>query len=153
RRAMSPNRPRLPLFLEGQKLSELADGFDADERRFHVCGRASEKPPRERAGPGREAWAAVERQAIRRRAAGREPHRRVALVCDAGQGKTTNLEWLAAAISRERPACQVPFLLRLDGPDVEWLTKEHDAPGALLDWMAAGVSRAAGGKKDAYERT
>src|SRR5207249_2495789 len=74
---MSASRPTPPLFLDGQKLCELADHVVADERRFHVCGRSSEKPKREPTEPQREAWPAVARRTISQKAAGRERHRRV----------------------------------------------------------------------------
>ena len=138
------------LFLLGQELSELAGVDDPELRRFHVCGGVSEKMPDEVRRPGqpeRDPWVRVERRVIRAQAAGHTPRKRVALVCDAGLGKTTNLEWLAAAMVGEPESRQIPLLLRLDDQDhLDLIEKEHTHPDALLDWLAAEVKRKAGGE-------
>jgi hypothetical protein len=145
---MTATQPTLPPFLLGQQLSELVGVDDPEQRRFHVCGGISERGSAARAPaePERNPWVRIERPAVREQAAGRTPRQRVALVCDAGLGKTTNLEWLAAAIAGEPGSRQVPLLLRLDTThDLDLLAKEHTAPDTLLDWMAALVKKAAGG--------
>jgi formylglycine-generating enzyme required for sulfatase activity len=146
---MNGTRPPPLLFLLGQQLSQLVGVDDQKQRQFHVCGGVSGRVPddaRERAGTERDPWVRLERRSLRPEAAGRSPRRRVALVCDAGLGKTTNLEWLAAAIASEPGGRQVPLLLYLNDPhDLGWLAREHVAPGALLDRLAALVTRAAGG--------
>ena len=138
------------LFLLGQELSELAGVDDPELRRFHVCGGVSEKMPDEVRRPGqpeRDPWVRVECRVIRAQAAGHTPRKRVALVCDAGLGKTTNLEWLAAAMVGEPESRQIPLLLRLDDQDhLDLIEKEHTHPDALLDWLAAEVKRKAGGE-------
>jgi formylglycine-generating enzyme required for sulfatase activity len=151
---MTLGPPPLPLFLLGQRLSELAGVDDPDRRRFHVCGGVARQNPADN-DRSEEVWQAVDRQTLHEQAAGllldRPPHRRVALVCDAGLGKTTNLQWLAARIAPGTGSRQVPFLLRLDsGPHLDLLEREHHRPGSLLDWLAAEVKKQAGGDQDRH---
>jgi formylglycine-generating enzyme required for sulfatase activity len=145
-----------PVFLLGQQMFDLIGIEKPEQRRFHVCGGLSPQMARnglEQATPNHEPWVRIERDIICREAAGLTPRKRVALVCDAGLGKTTNLEWLAAAISAEPKSHQIPLLLRLDTThDMDLLAKEHIAPDTLLDWMAALVTKVAGGKMYRHRR-
>jgi formylglycine-generating enzyme required for sulfatase activity len=134
------------LFLLGQRLSQLTGVEDPVERRFHVCGGVSAEPLPQRKPAERDLWEGLDRPVLREKAIGHTPHRRVALVCDAGLGKTTNMQWLAAGIAGERGGRQLPLLLRLDDSNhLDLLEQEHAKPNALLDWLAAEVARQAGG--------
>jgi hypothetical protein len=74
-----------------------------------------------------KAWSAIDRVDLCREVCGATPPRRVGLVCDAGLGKTTNMEWLQA--QQCRAGRQVPLLLRLDEPlDLEAILQER-TPG------------------------
>lgn len=131
-----------PTFLLGQKLSELVGVTDPEKRRFHVC---DERVPERSQDADRHSWQELERDALCAEAAGPSPPKRVALVCDAGLGKTTNMEWLACRIAKARGSRQVPFLLRLDtAHDLQLLEAAHANPDALLDPFAAEVARGAG---------
>lgn len=132
-----------PTFLLGQKLSELIGVTDPEERRFHVCGGVRE--PERRRQADRDPWQALDRDALCADAAGPSPRQRMALVCDAGLGKTTNLEWLQYRICRETASRQVPFLLRLDtNYGLQLLQTSYSDPEALLTTFAAEVARGAG---------
>lgn len=148
----TPNAKQL--FLLGQRLSELTGVDDADERRFHICGGVdNEKPPPERRQPNRNPWEPCERQAVRRQAGERNPSKRVGLLCDAGLGKTTNIEWLAAGIAEDRGSRQVPVLLRLhDSEALDRLEEEFENPNSLLDFLAAEVQRAAHGQAGRHQQ-
>src|SRR5438309_599798 len=106
-----PTKPK-QLFLLGQQLCGLTGVVDPEERRFHVCGGVSAKKPSLARGRGEPCpWTDIDRDSVRTRATGPKPWKRVALVCDAGLGKSTNLEWLCAAIAREQGSRQIPLLL------------------------------------------
>src|SRR5690242_17222134 len=99
---MSPSPEPLPqqLFLRGQQLSALTGVAVPKQRCFYVCGGRSDEgeeaaSPRE---PARDPWQPQDRTHLCQKAAGATPDRRVALVCSAGLGKTTNMAWLAARI-------------------------------------------------------
>ena len=94
------------LFLMGQELRELA-GVPIEERQFHVCGgisgkQSTSKPPAEQKQT--DPWTPIARSALVEQAAGKSPRRRVALVCDSGRGKTTNMRWLRVSSGAERRA-------------------------------------------------
>ena len=150
-----------PLFLLGQKLSELIGVDNPEERLFHVCGGLSKTTSGDLkdSRPDHDPWTPIERRTIREKAAGTTPHKRVGLVCDAGLGKTTNLQWLAAAIASggvdsSRPRSQqIPLLLRLDNThDLELLARQHADPDSLVKWMAAEVTKAARGNLDKHQQ-
>src|SRR5579871_4761843 len=105
---MSPATRQPQLFLLGQLLSELNSKIPLKHRRGHVCGHAVNRTDRP---AERDPWVEVSREAILDRAAGPSPPGRVALVCDAGLGKTTNLAWLQARLADRR---RLSALLRLD---------------------------------------
>jgi hypothetical protein len=113
------------LFLLGQKLYRLKPDVPPDERKRHVCD----------AGFDEKAWDAELRfktdpngpVGLVDRALSTEPLNRVALVCDAGLGKTTNMEWLHAHLSKPGGR-QLPVLIRLDTR-----APEDDRPGMPKD--------------------
>jgi formylglycine-generating enzyme required for sulfatase activity len=151
---MGQSRPPQQLFLRGQQLSVLTGIDDARKRRFFVCGgkeedvpeaaeneeRVQQDPlqPRQRGQldllmvrllrmlQQRDPWQPYQREQLCAQAAGPAPSRRMALVCSAGLGKTTNMTWLAAHIAKQPGSRQIPFLLRLDDQkDHEVLLKER----------------------------
>src|SRR5262249_21215367 len=77
--------------------------------------------------------------------AGDDPPLRVGLACDAGLGKTTNMEWLQAHLAH-RGGGQLPFLIRLER-DLGLLGGGFDDPdrAPLLDRLARDIVRAASG--------
>lgn len=77
-----------PTFLLGQKLYELTGVADCDERHFHVCGGTWENKPGRLTKTERDPWKELDRDALCVEAAGPSPRQRVALVCDAGLGKS-----------------------------------------------------------------
>src|SRR5258708_7047260 len=58
-------------------------------------------------------WAEVERSDLVQRLAAKGEWKRLAVVCAAGLGKTTNLKWLAKELAK-RDSRQVPFFFELD---------------------------------------
>jgi hypothetical protein len=68
-------------------------------------------------------------------ALGHDPWMRVALVCEAGLGKTTNMRWLRAHLAM--PGTRVLlFLLQLHTPELGLLLREGEQAGFLLDHLA-----------------
>src|SRR5262249_43161815 len=127
REPMSDERPAPKLFLLDQRLSRLSDRVKARDRKSHVCGGGG--PTEKLEGP---AWEPEGRAVLVQRARGPEPRRRVALVCDAGLGKTTTLEYLRTALARPGGR-QLPLLLRLDLTHHldGLLIEEHTRPDTL----------------------
>lgn len=80
------------LLLNGQKLKELRGIDDSDDRRYHICG-AGEKPGSDFRDEAKmrenDPWQEIGRSEILKQATAAEPQKRVALVCEAGLGKTT----------------------------------------------------------------
>ena len=137
------------LFLLGQKMQRLRDRLPEDERRYHLFG--DEKPvgkivehpwePELRFTPqGSEDRLA----GIVERALSDDPWKRVALVCEAGFGKSTNMMWLQAHLA-QRGGRQLPLLLHLEShEDLEnLLVKEHSEPGTLLNHLATQIDPSA----------
>ncbi|MBP3957860.1 SUMF1/EgtB/PvdO family nonheme iron enzyme [Gemmata sp. G18] len=137
----SPTTKPLP-FLLGQRLSELDTETHPEDRQRAVCG-----------APTESWWGAITRRAVLDRSAGADPPLRVALVCDAGLGKTTNLQWVEAHLGVSRGSSQLPVLIRLDTPGgLDLLEREYDAPGAILDYISSAISRSVGGHPPAAYR-
>jgi formylglycine-generating enzyme required for sulfatase activity len=139
---MNDRPPPRPTFLLGQQLSQLVGVDDPRRRRTHVCGGVSsgDESPDSR----QEVWQAAEREAVIHRAAGRlpddRPHLRVALVCDAGLGKTTNMQWLASHLAPGAGSKQTPLLLRLDNrDDVDLLARHGRDSNAVFDRLVEVV--------------
>src|SRR5262249_18442884 len=114
---------------------------DPDECRFRLFGGDAKRSGREfePAQSAADPWNAIEdRSALCKEAARRTPPwKRVGLVCDAGLGKTTNLEWLGGRIAGQKGGQQVPLLLQLDHSlDLEALVKEHSDGYGLLNRLA-----------------
>jgi formylglycine-generating enzyme required for sulfatase activity len=101
--------PAKQLFLLGQQLSVLRPFEKEANRRAHVCGGAGEGMP----GHAHTSylWLKNQRDQVKARAVAPKDWRRVAIVCDAGLGKSTNLQWVQAQIGRSRR--QVAFLVEL----------------------------------------
>ena len=137
------------LFLTGQTLKILT-GVQPDDRHFHIFGEDAKRAPSER-DQEREAkndpWQLIEsRDELCRDAALKSPPmKRVGLVCDAGLGKTANMEWLAAHIAGEKNSQQLPFLLKLfdskqNRIDLDLLMAARTSPSAILDELAARIA-------------
>jgi formylglycine-generating enzyme required for sulfatase activity len=140
---MSDQTPSPPDFLLGQQLSQLVGVDDLRQKRIHICGGVSSKD--ESPESRQDAWQPADRQGIIARAAGRvpasPPHLRVALVCDAGLGKTTNMQWLAAHIAPGEGSRQIPLLLRLDSTDdVDLLERQSRDTNAVFDRLVTEVT-------------
>jgi formylglycine-generating enzyme required for sulfatase activity len=130
------DRPK-QLFLEGQQFRELLGIDDPDDRRYFVCGVGNAPGSETRAGREKDPWQTVARSDVRARAAGAEPWRRVALVCDAGLGKTTTTWWLATALALEHRSQQIPLRIRLDRPlGRKLLRQEHQHGEAFTRRLA-----------------
>jgi formylglycine-generating enzyme required for sulfatase activity len=117
------------LFLLDQQLSRLSDAVPLQERKAHVCGSAFDK----------DAWLPIPRPDLCAQATSDRPPLRVGLVCDAGLGKTTNLQWFQAHLV-ERSSRQVPLLLRLEEREDRQLLVQERQSGqpseALLNRLA-----------------
>ncbi len=135
------------LFLLDQKIYSLKSGLSEAERKEHVCGAQIDD----------KAWDAEDRFSagplgLVDRALSADPLNRVALVCDAGLGKTTNMEWLQAKLSAQGSR-QLAVLIRLDtqapedrqpgSPELyscglELFKRQLETPSVehLLDWLA-----------------
>lgn len=126
------------LFERGQTFLRLKA---VDHVQPHVGGVANQK----------DAWGLVTRPAIIEAVTAARPWRRVGLVCPAGLGKTTNMEWLVAVLAGHPPAHpdgrrlpppadappRFPVLLRFDEPVVlDLLRSEFKGAEALLDHVA-----------------
>ena len=124
--------PRPLLFLRDQKLYRLKAGLGSDDRKqCLVEGEISDN------------WEFTPRDTVSQEVLADRPPLRVCLVCDAGLGKTTNMEWLQAQLS-QAGGRQVPILIRLDRqtPDersagVQEFERELNSPRAdpLLEWL------------------
>ncbi len=142
----SPGNTPQP-FLRGQRLSQLDPVANPKERRGLVCGAvggATPETPESR--PDRDPWQPIERSKLLELASGRARPLRVGLVCDAGLGKTTNLQWLEASLAGRPGSGTLPLLIRLDSTrGLDLLEAEHRTPGAVLDHLASAISRNGGG--------
>ncbi len=128
------------LFLLDQRLSQL-NLTQADKQQEYLFG--------EKAGEDSQ-WTERTRSELTTEAASASAPPRTILMCDAGRGKTTNMEWLQAAIVGEIGGQQVPFLIRIDLPShVKLLQQVFDGSKRLLDWIAAEV---AGGDEEQETR-
>jgi formylglycine-generating enzyme required for sulfatase activity len=139
------NKPRddRQLFLLGQSFSRLAV---EDPAKLLAVLCEDETPTRAGGETTQEKWQPYSRGEIVANAASMDARRRVALVCSAGRGKTTNMAWLEAHIAAERDGKQVPFLIRLDRENhVKRLEEAIKDLDALLTWLASRVQLAAGG--------
>jgi hypothetical protein len=137
------NRDDGQLFLLGQNLSQLMV-----KNPTKLLELLCEDPPTTRAEgeATQEKWKRRSRAMIVAKAASKNAPRRVALVCSAGRGKTTNMRWLQAHIAAECGGEQVPFLFRLEWDnDIKTLEAAIKDFDSLLDWMASRVQRAASG--------
>jgi formylglycine-generating enzyme required for sulfatase activity len=142
-------------FLLNQQLSRLDPTLDAKARRFHLFGSNPEGGGEElgyqrlakdqRSQRSRQkVWHPLSRTDLMSLAVDRSSLLRVAVVCDAGMGKSTNMQWLektfAELSSPDRH--MVPLLLQLDCPvDLELLRSEFDAPGTLVNRLVARLKR------------
>lgn len=121
-------------FLLDQTFARLAPGLPAADRYRHVCGRGPDTTERSDDG-----WQELRRDGVRGSVVPAARGQRVALVCDAGLGKSTNVAWLASVLART-PDGNVPLHLRLDDAnrrDRELIETEAARPGAILDRLAA----------------
>ena len=140
-------------FLLDQSFSRLDSALTAAELQRHVCGHIGD----EQQSRGREArsepWETIDRSAPVEMVTNAAKNRRVAIACDAGLGKTTNMQWLQSCVARAAACEQLPLLLRLDDaekkgetstPHLVLVQKEADDPGSLLDWWAGRISHRTG---------
>jgi formylglycine-generating enzyme required for sulfatase activity len=131
------------LFLLGQKLYRLKAGLSADKRKEHACGTVFDE----------KAWDFTPRDAICQQILSEKPPLRVAMVCDAGLGKTTNTEWIHAKLA-EPHGRQLPFLLNLQDPDDQDLLEKERAPGnpseALVNRLAKLIEDQAGSEPGGF---
>ena len=132
-------------FLTRQKISRLilSLGPSRDPKKLMEFAEQVRACVAHSSGDGRKcAWRPVERPAVLKTAGGTTPWRRVGLVCDAGLGKTTNMEWLYAHLCDHTYRSRIPFLLRLDdGDHLDLLlsTRHKVASEYLLGWMTDRV--------------
>ena len=75
---------------------------------------------------GQETWQAMDRQELLANPTSGNPWHRVALICDAGLGKTTNLQWLQQALNQQYKG-HLAFYLRI--------SKLPAGPVELLDLL------------------
>ncbi len=156
---MSPKAPLLqslkPLFLNGQTFSRLDPGLPVELRRFCVCGgRFKEQMQgREREagleGQAQNAWKVISRSNVAEMVTGPKPKLRIAVACDAGLGKSTNMQWLESMMARAPGQGLVPALLRLDQgnrPHLSLIQRESERPQdePILDHFAAELTRCTG---------
>ncbi len=145
------------LFLLGQRFSRLSSEIKGSTRRYFVCGHGAKKE-----GPGSnekerqiEAWTAIHRNEVGMLATTSPRALRVAIACDAGLGKSTNMAWLESIVARAADCGQVPLLLRLDEanhpeglhrptPAMNLLSQESMNPGSLLNWWAGRLAHESG---------
>ncbi len=149
----SPHQSSKPLFLLDQQISLLEGTRSSEECRFHVYGGGKFEGNKPEAVVGK--WTNQNRDELIASASGKDPAKRVALACDAGLGKTTNMAWVQARIAAERNCRgrQLPFLVRFDNAaDLQELEKSFDDPDSLLDWMAREIKRKAGSDVDRNRR-
>ena len=138
-------------FLLGQQLKELT-GVKPADLKYHLFGEEAKKAPSERdreREPKDDPWKPIDSRddLIREASLAAPPRKRVGLVCDAGLGKTTNLEWLEAKIAGASNGQQLPYLLKLydtrkNQLDLDLVAEELDHPGAILKslaWRIAGM--------------
>jgi hypothetical protein len=149
---MSPPHDEKQLFLRGQQLSELTVVDNPEECRFHLFGDLARQPGSEvsLAERSQDTWKPIDsREAFCADAARAVPPRkRVGLVCDAGLGKTTNMEWLAARIAGQAGGRQVPLLLHFEHSlDLKALREEHAGGEGLADRFAGLIQQHAGGPR------
>jgi hypothetical protein len=152
---MSETNPRRP-FLLGQQIRMLT-GVKPEDQRFHIFGEDAKKAPSERDRQNddkHEFWKPIASrdELVRDASQAVPPMKRVGLVCDAGLGKTTNMEWLEARIAEESGGRQIPYLLKLsdsheDHLDLQRLEDERDKPGTLLDSLASRMEHMKCGNK------
>ena len=98
-------------------------------------------------------WNVYPRDRLAADAAGIDAPKRVALVCSAGRGKTTNMSYVKAHIAAEKGGKQAPFLIRLDysfPEHVEELEKAVDDSDSLLAWLALRMKTTVGGDRDRH---
>jgi formylglycine-generating enzyme required for sulfatase activity len=133
------------LFLLGQQIYRLSDKVPVKDRQSQVCGASFDK----------DVWQPVVRDELCAKIIGPEPPQRVAVVCDAGLGKTTNMQWIQGQLATD-DSQQVPLLLRLDdAADLERLIEERK-PGqpseALVGRLAKQIEDVAGGDPEQHRR-
>lgn len=141
------------LFLLRQTFSRLDPQVNGRRRRVSVCGqgaRGEDTGFEKRADPI-EDWKPISRSEVAAMATMPGEKLRVALACDAGLGKSTNMQWLSSLVARTADCHQVPLVLRLDEADrpdgsrdqttaMKVLSQEQTTPGALLNWWAGRLA-------------
>ncbi len=130
------------LFLPSQQLSQLNITDPKKLAEFLDLGRDKAKPeaPDRTVRPESGLWHVRTRKIISRLASCARAPRRVALMCDAGLGKTTNMEWIQHAIVSESRGRQIPFLFRLHQEmDLETMQNAVTKPRTLMAWMAGQI--------------
>jgi hypothetical protein len=154
---MSEAQEPRKLFLLGQQLSRLSEIVEDDQRQLHVCGRApgtTLKNREERQEEKSDPWKPLPRfpdesreKSLHDLLVGPNRSQRVALVCDAGLVKTTNMQYLEAQLTQH--GCrQVPLLVRLDDPLGFRLLKEERTTGhAFVDRLAQLIDDATHGDR------
>ena len=118
------------LFLLDQTLAQLSDATPLADRKRIICGGEPDDEAAPASKIGYEPWTALARDDMVKTALSREPWKRVALVCDAGNGKTTTMEYMQRELSA-RGSRQLALLLRLDTRNdlEEMLAKKKKAKG------------------------
>jgi formylglycine-generating enzyme required for sulfatase activity len=160
------------LFLLDQQISVLPFVSDEKQRRALVCGKAVARGEQKPSPEEEYLWLPNQRREVlaRARAPGEKDWRRVAVVCDAGLGKTTNLAYLEAAIADAElkktvptawhaawqsvsgqplpRSTQVGFRLELQNDDIPL----HDRDDALLAHFADTMQKRIGGVMEFHLR-
>jgi hypothetical protein len=152
---MSDGDQSKQFFLLDQQIVWLKEGVPFGQRRYHVCG--DERPTEKIVD---NPWEPVRRFTDEKdpnkvgivELARSEEWRRVALVCDAGLGKTANLRWLQRHLC-EPESRVLPLLIPLDEPAGRiLLQKERDSGDILVRRLARQIMDAAKGKLKTHVR-
>ena len=149
---MSTGSQPKPIFLDGQTLSLMRPIEDLDLLKKIIC-KGYIPEPDELKGRRKELWDRYPRRKLIQQAAGDDPWKRVAVICDAGMGKTTNTHWLAAQFHSAKGSRQIPLYLRMDDhAALSALQREFATAGSLLEWMSLLVCGAADGDQGRYQQ-
>jgi hypothetical protein len=152
---MSDSNQSNQLFLLDQQIMRLKDDVPFGQRRYRVCG--DERPAEKIVENPWESMPRFTDEKVPKEVgivelARSEEWRRVALMCDAGLGKTTNLRWL------QRHLCEpgsriLPLLIPLDEPAGRiLLQKERESGDILVRRLARQIMDAAKGKLKTHLR-
>ncbi len=141
-----PNRiQRLPIFLPSQQLSQRTI-TDPKKLSSFLKGERDEATPEcaeRKEQPNGDLWRGRTRDTISRMASRARAAWRILLMCDAGLGKTMNMQWVQKEIAAQTRGRQVPFLFRLDSEvALTALRRGLEDPELLLEWLALQIKTA-----------